>query len=62
MYYIKIPLAHLVTPEQLNVAPDKQQELWDARVAGLLQDIRAGVIPSWAVSFKELESVTVEEE
>jgi len=50
MYYVKIPLRHLCEPRELQVPEDEQDGVWTKRVAGLLQDLRAGVIPQWAVS------------
>lgn len=60
MYYVKIPLRYLSRPEELNVDPERKQELWDTRVESLLHDIRNGVIPSWATNHQDLALIKVE--
>lgn len=59
MYYVKIPLRNLCEPEELAVPKRNQQELWSNRVKGLLQDLRAGVIPQWAVSVVDMNALTL---
>lgn len=60
MKYIKIPLRHHVPASQLNVADNEKENLYQLRELGILADIRAGYIPSWAVSYEDLKNVQIE--
>lgn len=57
MYYVKIPLRYLCRPEELNVAKDRRDEVWNRRVASLMEDLRQGMIPHWAIDFQDLKRV-----
>lgn len=62
MYYIKIPLSHLVRPDELKVETERQQGLWDTRVESLLRDVQNNIIPSWAADYRDLATIKVEED
>ena len=62
MYYVKIPLRNLCKPQQLNVPEDKQHEVWRQRVKSLLEDLRGGHVPSWAVNYEDLCNIELDEE
>lgn len=59
MYYVKIPLRNLVEPHQLAVADDQRDIVWQRRVESLLQDLRMGIIPSWAISTADLDALVL---
>ena len=59
MYYLKIPLRNLSEPHQLNVPEDKRDALWRQRAKSLLDDVRGGMIPSWAVDYEDLRNVEI---
>jgi len=60
MYYVKSPLRHLCEPQELMVSEDQRDEAWNRRVNSLLSDLRAGLIPQWAVSVHDLDALTVQ--
>lgn len=62
MYYVKIPLRYLCKPEELKVPEEARSQVWDKRVASLMEDLRQGVIPHWAINFEDMEYLTLEEE
>jgi hypothetical protein len=59
MYYVKIPLRHLCEPWELRVPEDQRDAAWARRVAGLLRDLRAGVIPQWAVATEDMNNLVM---
>lgn len=60
MYYIKIPLRHLCGPHELRVPKRNQEELWANRVKSLLQDLREGIVPMWAVDTADLHQIELQ--
>lgn len=60
MYYVKIPLRNLCEAHELQVPKEHQETLWANRVKGLLEDLRAGVIPQWAVATSDMEAIQLE--
>lgn len=62
LYYVRIPLRHLGPKERLNVPDDERDARWADRVENLLGDIRQGVIPAWAVDYRDLRNVVLEHE
>lgn len=60
MYYIKIPLRYLSKPEELRVPEQVRQEVWDKRVASLMEDLRKGVIPHWVINFEDMKNLVLE--
>lgn len=59
MYYVKIPLRYLGEPHELKVPEDQQDVVWQKRVKSLLEDLREGIIPSWAVATADLQSLVL---
>lgn len=59
MYYVKIPLRHLCRPEELNVPEEKRGEVWNRRVFSLMEDLREGVIPHWAIEFNDMKQLVL---
>lgn len=62
MYYIKIPLRYLCKPEELKVPEETRNQVWERRVASLMEDLSQGVIPHWAIKFQDMKSLKLEEE
>lgn len=60
MYYVKIPLRFLGKPDRLKVDDEVKQQLWEQRVADVLADLARGVVPSWAVDHKDIQTLKVE--
>lgn len=59
MYYVKIPLRHLCRPEDLNVPEERRGEVWSKRVLSLMEDLREGIIPHWAIDFNDMKQLAL---